>query len=735
MNSEPSVIFNISIHAPFEELNRLLFELFICGSLTDKDTGLTFSLSNTKSWKFIIEVPHTGSFEQNIKYNLNNILPLISIIGSCSIEVVTGENYQLCIGEEEELVARFLKAYYNKLIDQKLTLDLNGAEEPVDFVKLTDADECRHYIYKCINTYAPELPKNKIFEVSFVKFLYRRVQFFTGYFYRFNTEFENLGSITITQMIREAQNLAQIDFRQENYPRTYLVYDPSFSLQLLYKDWLEVPVALRKMFKNVEPKRRDEFRNKNYLAMCLSWLFDLQYETFNKIMNQTKFILTESFAYKLFHVHERKLTKLALIIEGETGVGKSFLLTFYSLLLNENIMNGSLQDNIAPRIHERTSIWLLKNIISDILEKEPNLLRIVLAKIRLYLKNPGDDIQNAEHHTTGTLALDENLIVEAAPNADEDDDDDPFSESTHIQLVNNRQNLLAGNHETEIMPIHALVPQAAPHYPSMDPIDLQLLQKIKYSLETFAYDDSVLKYIWATVMTVASENQMNTMEQLMLEFHNYATTQLSTLPLIEASHLLKNLLSKTLSSTMRTSIRMFDEFLCHTQLKPIFYRLLLHPGVTEKQLEEFMSPIIELAKQVPEIELVVFFDEINTSSCLGLFKEMFMDRTLQGRNLPKNIFFTAAINPKSESVNTDNIIHRSDYIVHQLPQALEGLVVYYGVLNSQTLAEYIKQKITMFDVNSSSDSQTRMPLENFAQNILAESILIAQEFCEKRLGN
>jgi hypothetical protein len=99
--------------------------------------------------------------------------------------------------------------------------------------------------------------------------------------------------------------------------------------------------------------------------------------------------------------------------------------------------------------------------------------------------------------------------------------------------------------------------------------------------------------------------------------------------------------------------------------------------VTEEQLEHFMSPICHLARELPDIELVVFFDEVNTSSCLGLFKEMFMDRTLHGNNLPKNIFFTAAINPSIAAID-DTAVHRPDYLVHELPQALENLKVSYG---------------------------------------------------------
>jgi hypothetical protein len=137
----------------------------------------------------------------------------------------------------------------------------------------------------------------------------------------------------------------------------------------------------------------------------------------------------------------------------------------------------------------------------------------------------------------------------------------------------------------------------------------------------------------------------------------------------------------------------------------------------------------------------VFFDEVNTSSCLGSFKEMFMDGTLHGKTLPKNIFFTAAINPSisvetiSDSHHHETFqVHRRDYLVHQLPESLENLKVSYGVLDRNTLEDYIKQKIATFTVGSVQDPQIQLPLEQYAQRTLMRSILNAQNFCEKRLG-
>ncbi|CAF4504199.1 unnamed protein product [Rotaria sp. Silwood2] len=671
-NDQPSIYFNISIHAVFKQLNHALFSLFVCGSLNDHDSGLTFSPSMATPWRFVIEIPYTDKCTKTIKENFDQILPILSIISSNNIEEVTDANYQLYIGEEEELVARFLKAYENRTIDRVLRENLIYDEEFLCFDPLTDHNECRQHIYNCIEKYAPELPRNKIIELSFTKFLYRRIRFFTGFYYCYNMTIERLGSITMKQMINEAKNLTQINFSSNEYPRIYLVYDPDFSLHLLHNNWQEVPSTLKSLFDNRDPLKTEEYRNKNYFIKCLSWLIDIPYDTFETIMNETKFILTENFAYKLFHVHERKLTRLPLIIEGETGVGKTFLLKFYSLLLNSNEIYNKIHNNIIPRIHERISLWLLKYIIKDILENEPNLLNQFLQRIESKL----DDIENT--------------------NDIEEENEDLFQEENQ-------------------------------------PINYELLLEIKESLKNSKYNNNILRIIWKTILTVSNENDDKIVEKLVVALHKFVTSHLIDFPLIEISIQLQKLLNKLYLPTVEESIEIFNEFINHTCFKPLFYRLLLHPGVTEKQIEDFMFPISQLAEQIPNIELVIFFDEVNTSSCLGLFKEMFIDGTLHGINVPKNIFFTAAINPLI-NLNNDFQVHRRDYIVHELPQSLDNLKVSYGILDSNTLTDYIKQKISRFTVTSTRNTQTQMPLELYVQEMLTQSILQAQEFCEIHLG-
>jgi hypothetical protein len=683
IHHEPSIFFNISIHAPFEALNRTLFSLFICGCITDPTSGLIFSLPYSEPWRFIIEVPYSIVSGVDVRENINQILPIISIVSPSTLEEVTDENYQLSIGTEEELVARFYKAFSDRAIDRTITLQ-GSNEIEVTFDEINDQNECRRQIYNCIQQYAPELPRNKIYELSFTKFLYRRVRFFEGHFYRWNQQIQNLGSTAMRQMINEAKALTQINFRDTHYPRVYLVYDPGFALRLLHVDWNQVPLEIKTLFNNKDPLKSDDFKGKDYFAECLAWLIDIKYENIMKVINETKFILTENFAYKLFHIHERKLTKLALIIEGDTGVGKTFLLKFYSLLLNSKIASDLTQENINPKIIDNVNEFLL-NTIEKMVENQANLLNPFLQRIK-----------------PKVLGLDGN----------QDDDE---------------------NYNQPMIGLAAAQPVAVPVQNNL-PTDDVFLRELQLSLKNHKYEKNVLYYMWKTLLYVSNQTTMALTTDFIQNMHTYVSSQLSYYPLMDASQRLKDLLAETISPSSQMSVELFKEYLYNTQIKPLFYRLLLHPGVSEEQLVEFMFPISQLARELPQIEIVVFFDELNTASCLGLFKEMFMDGTLYGTSIPKNIFFTAAINPFMKVEENKTQVHRNDFIVHDLPQSLKDLKVGYGSLESKTLADYIIRKIAMFQITSSGNNGKAIPLDNYVQDTLADSILKAQEFCEEHLG-
>ena len=75
----------------------------------------------------------------------------------------------------------------------------------------------------------------------------------------------------------------------------------------------------------------------------------------------------------------------------------------------------------------------------------------------------------------------------------------------------------------------------------------------------------------------------------------------------------------------------------------------VHGGITERDIEQKMKDVLELAeknkKASPPVDTVLFFDEANTTEAIGLIKEIMCDRRLNGKPIPEDIKFIAACNP------------------------------------------------------------------------------------------
>ncbi|RYE84998.1 MAG: ATP-binding protein, partial [Methanosarcinales archaeon] len=70
-----------------------------------------------------------------------------------------------------------------------------------------------------------------------------------------------------------------------------------------------------------------------------------------------------------------------------------------------------------------------------------------------------------------------------------------------------------------------------------------------------------------------------------------------------------------------------------------------HEGVDPEAWRRQIDEAVQAAVAQPEIIVVVFVDELNTTSIMGMTKEVIVDGRLDGQLLPSNIFWVAAINP------------------------------------------------------------------------------------------
>lgn len=126
--------------------------------------------------------------------------------------------------------------------------------------------------------------------------------------------------------------------------------------------------------------------------------------------------------------------------------------------------------------------------------------------------------------------------------------------------------------------------------------------------------------------------------------------------------------------------------------------------------------------------LCLFFDEFNTSSCMGVFKELLIDHSFDGERLPSNIVIVAAGNPSREKIefSTDA---RSDeqghqwaighYQVHPLPTSMLQMMWDYGSLKPDLEREFILKRLRFL--------QSREKLTDAEVDMLASLVHASQQ--------
>ena len=99
--------------------------------------------------------------------------------------------------------------------------------------------------------------------------------------------------------------------------------------------------------------------------------------------------------------------------------------------------------------------------------------------------------------------------------------------------------------------------------------------------------------------------------------------------------------------------------------------------------------------------LCLFFDEFNTSSCMGVFKELLIDHSFDGELLPANIVVVAAGNPSRAKIeinpdSRDEQGHQwaiGNFQVHPLPATMKQMMWDYGSLKPDQELEFISKRL------------------------------------------
>jgi hypothetical protein len=183
------------------------------------------------------------------------------------------------------------------------------------------------------------------------------------------------------------------------------------------------------------------------------------------------------------------------------------------------------------------------------------------------------------------------------------------------------------------------------------------------------------------------------------------------------------------------------QFLCRKILDDDLEVFRVHAGVNSEKIIETMQHYIEQAREceVQKKRLWIFFDEFNTTSNIGLLKEIMCEKTLLGEPLPHNMVFLGACNPRRNKTNKILInddahigLRKNRYEMQKLlwagtdrrllhtvvpiPETMLEYIWDYGYLNESTERAYIKTMLNTCH-NLSSDP----PLFNLTVDLLVNS--------------
>ena len=209
---------------------------------------------------------------------------------------------------------------------------------------------------------------------------------------------------------------------------------------------------------------------------------------------------------------------------------------------------------------------------------------------------------------------------------------------------------------------------------------------------------------------------------LLLKFATMLTNECERRPLLQVDQQAKQLVHRACEAKTQPQVGELVSLLTtmldgHT-LKT-FYRLGVHAALTPVMIRDFFLADSEdselpsiyktaelLLSRATSIEskvqhVTVMLDEVNTTCCMGLFKEIVVDRSILGKPLPRNIVIICACNPARDAGARD--VQREDagstewalghYQVKGLPTSMRLMMWNFGALSEQQEKDYVESRI------------------------------------------
>ena len=641
---ELAIYLDISAFANFVEISKFL-ELLICwGLVCDGNTGEIVYCGEIKKHLFI-EL-HTAPESDYDKYkfatSMDNILlelfciPILSNVYkkevNCSIEITN---------DLKNISVWFHLFSKNKNTGlKKVIVNFNSFLRSKNKIKCTPVfvneqyKALRNYVNK---EFELQLPLKKRFQNVFIKIFAARIDwlqrnvidiFISHPDRKLYVESTLIDSLFKALLIESAsiatENLAEMDQIMKDKPFATVLRFESTDFPIIEYAVLADGEICAKYPKPSGINPATDFES--IIAMGLGITHKSKVE---EIIKLRKYVFTKDFVFKLLFIHDRMKARENVLFEGDTGVGKTELLSIYSYLVNfTSNFDGchSLREIITKKIH----------VMEGLAE--------TTEKTQLYTYTKPEILQE----------IDRLLKPE-------------------------------GNFNVVVPALLREISQVLQSYPLVD-----IRSKVRLSKAITCINDGG---DWNAVV----ENNDHVKEII--------------------------------------------ESICEFEYISLFYQIRMHDAYSTIDLHNDVTKIISIATEISEktnekATVVVFVDELNTTSIMGPMQSIFCDRMYHGKPLPDNIFWVCAINPhlkqnkllvaiQNKITNFTGVEKQLlDYVVRPIPDSLNSLSITFAGQSMEQERQFVHSLL-----------KERHPEKNSTINdrcsVLTLTILESQQFIKK----
>lgn len=597
-------------HNVVMKLNWFLFKLIGLGFVHDDRASNSLRIRSGCQWKVYVEVPSLQrdySGHESLQL-FQRAAPFVSYVGK---EKRISPKLSLDLDDDTQLVCKYLRAYHAGNLNRTYS---NVKKKPVSIASdpPVPSEECEALLREYM---PPDVRERKLTQHLFVQYMNRRCSALEScHDFQYNQgkvrqgiDTRKFGSVLMKAMLKEVSRFCAPNTNTDlSYQQ--LVYDSSggsttFHFLSLNPSELKDPDRQELITLGLKVPDETDLNDRRKLDFYLSKGLKVDLEVApplspeddsdlkscsNPIDNEG-YVLTADFAMKMLAIHERRLCGTSVVIEGDTGVGKTKLLQMLSVLWN------TFLERSRQLARERIVVMLEQKAFNEF---DPEIAE---AAVKV-----GDSIGKGC---------------------------DPPPCPEDVRKVCNAW--------------------------------YEQVFRVLLDPDTVKYDVPAPYFV---NLNANAAREWGTVEG--------------------ATGLLTAILS---ASTWKT-----------------FHKCYIHSGLTPDDITRFLDPLFKLANKIANQAkvlggdivpaVVIFFDEINTSSCVGIMKELLIDRTLNGDDIPSNVFLVAACNPyrdtKQPHLETEQWT-RGVYRVRQLPPSIQFLLWDYGSLSQQQEGAYVTEKIRM----------------------------------------